>query len=169
MRIFLHSAPKGTGVFSFYAAIFAVKSTTPKSARIKLERPLNRSFISSSKISHKAPSGRRCRPLWAAEGKQRNPSAFSCLFSYRCVFFGIRRNSSKKRLIYAELSLSQQKRKKGRTRRLQRRISPLCGSVGCLLDFSLARRTVRFLWLFQQREEFAVLFLSSAVIYTQWV
>ena len=38
------------------------------------------------------------------------------------------------------------------TRRLQRCISPLCGSVGCLLDFPLARRTGRFLRLFRQRK-----------------
>ena len=48
--------------------------------------------------------------------------------------------------------LLQQKRKKGRTRRLQRRISPLRGSVGGLLDFSLARRIGRFLRLFRQRK-----------------
>lgn len=65
--------------------------------------------------------------------------------------------------------LLRQKRKKGRTRRLQCRISPLHGLIGCLLGFLLARRIGRFQRLFRQREEFAVLFLFSAVIYTQWV
>lgn len=46
-------------------------------------QPLNRSFCCCPQKSRKALRGRRCRPLWTAEGKQRNPSAFTCLFSYR--------------------------------------------------------------------------------------
>lgn len=71
-------------------------------------------------------------------------------------------------MIYAELSVSRQKRKKGRTRRLQRRISPLCGLVGCLPDFPFARHTGRFLRLFRQRKDLLFIYFS-AVIYTQWV
>lgn len=100
-------------------------------------------------------------------GKQRNPAAFSCLFSYAAFFCGIRRNSSKATANLCRTFIFTAEKKKGRTRRLQRRISPLCGSVGCLLGYPLALRTGRFLRLFRQREELAVLFLYSAVIYTQ--
>jgi len=44
------------------------------------------------------------------------------------------------------------KEKWGHTRRLQRRISPLCSSVGCLLGYPLVLHTGRFLRLFRQRK-----------------
>ena len=46
-------------------------------------QPLNRSFCCYPQKPRKALCGRRCRPQGYAEGKQRNPSAFTCLFSYR--------------------------------------------------------------------------------------
>ena len=46
-------------------------------------QPLNRSFCCCPQKPRKALCGRRCRPQGSAEGKQRNPSAFTCLFSYR--------------------------------------------------------------------------------------
>lgn len=50
-------------------------------------QPLNRSFCCCPQKPRKALCGRRCRPLCTAEGKQRNPSAFTCLFSYRLPIF----------------------------------------------------------------------------------
>ena len=46
-------------------------------------QPLNRRFCCRPQKPRKALCGRRCRPLCTAEGQQRNPSAFTCLFSYR--------------------------------------------------------------------------------------
>lgn len=68
---------------STFHLISAEISATPKSARLKFEQPLNCGFVTGLQKPYKPLCGRRCRPLWTAEGKQRNPSAFTCLFSYR--------------------------------------------------------------------------------------
>ena len=58
------------------------------------------------------------------------------------------------------------KEKWGRTRRLQRRILLLCGSVGCLLGYPLARRTGRFLRLFRQRKDLLLISLFCCNLYS---
>ena len=62
--------------------------------------------------------------------------------------------------------LLRQKRKRGRTRRLQRRISPLCSSVGCLLGYPLVLHTGRFLRLFRQRKYLLLISFFCCNIYS---
>ena len=94
----------GTQIISFSCRIFRSKTATPKLARFLSVQPLNRSFCCCPQKSRKALRGRRCRPLWTAEGKQRNPSAFTCLFSY-CLPISAKpgENRPKQRFAFAGL------------------------------------------------------------------
>ena len=93
---------------------FSVKSATPKSARIKLEQPLNHSFISSFKISHKAPPAvgvavRREPP----RGSSATPRLSPAYFRTAAAFDGIRRNSSKTTADLCRTFSSTAEKKKG--------------------------------------------------------
>ena len=89
------------------------------------------------------------------------PRLSPAYFRTAADFCGIRSNSSKITDDLCRTFGFTAEKKKGRTRRLQRRISPLCGLVGCLPDFPFARRTGRFLRLFRQRKDLLFIYFSA--------
>ena len=129
-------------------------------------QPLNCRFILSCKRCTKphavGVAVRRDLPRECCATPRLSPAYFRTAAD----FCGIRRNFSKATADLCRTFGFTAEKKNGRTRRLQRRISPLCGSVGCLPDFPFARRTGHFLRLFRQRKSLPSYFFFCCNIYS---